>query len=419
MPRGLGSRIGLAIAGLIGLCVQSGSRAAPVGEAQSAQVALGESVFNTVWAPAGTPGVVRRGLGPLFNAASCVACHVNGGRGHGPAGDGPAPPALVVQLQAPGPHPGAEADGDPVYGRVLNTASVGDVQAEGAVIVRYREIEGRYYPDGMRWRIRVPHYQLTGLTRGPLAAHTLIKPRIAPALFGAGLLEAVPARALGGAGTSSGARMRGRFGWQGDSVSVRDQTTKAFAREMGLTTLEVPHDDCTAAEADCLQQPPESAPEVPAELVDALVAFVRTLAVPASPVSAEHGSAGATLFATLGCTDCHRPELPVELTDAMGTRTATAIAPYTDLKLHDLGIEMADEDASGTKVPSRWRTAPLWGLGYRTRTEAHPTFLHDGRARSPEEAILWHSGEAAQARRNFMDLWGRPRETLLRWLETL
>ena len=78
-----------------------------------------------------------------------------------------------------------------------------------------------------------------------------------------------------------------------------------------------------------------------------------------------------------------------------------------------------DENAAGARVPSRWRTAPLWGLGYRMTTEAHPTFLHDGRARSPEEAILWHSGEAAAARRNFMNLWGRPRETLLHWLETL
>jgi len=381
-------------------------------------------VFNTRWAPAGTPGVARRGLGPLFNAASCAICHVNGGRGKGPAGDGPAPPALVIQLQAPGAHADTEADGDPVYGRVLNTVAVEGVQAEGVVTVRYREIEGRYYPDGIRWRMRVPRYQITGLAHGPLAAQTVIKPRLAPALFGAGLLEAVPAGALGagaggGANLPGGARARGRFGWQGESVSIRDQTTKAFAREMGLTTLDVPHDDCTAAEADCLRQPSEGVPEVPTELVDAVVTYVRTLTVPPSPVSARPDAAGAALFATLGCTGCHKPELPVELTDAAGTKATAVIAPYTDLRLHDLGTGMADENAAGEKVPSRWRTAPLWGLGYRTRTEGHPTFLHDGRARSPEEAILWHSGEAAQARRSFMELWGQPRERLLRWLETL
>jgi CxxC motif-containing protein (DUF1111 family) len=136
-------------------------------------------------------------------------------------------------------------------------------------------------------------------------------------------------------------------------------------------------------------------------------------------VRTEQGAAGTALFASLGCAACHRPELPVVLTDASGTQTAATIAPYTDLRPHDLGIEMADETASGEKVTSRWRTAPLWGLGHRIRTETHPTFLHDGRARSPEEAILWHAGEAAQARRNFVNLWGRPREMLLRWLETL
>ena len=80
---------------------------------------------------------------------------------------------------------------------------------------------------------------------------------------------------------------------------------------------------------------------------------------------------------------------------------------------------MADENASGAKVISRWRTAPLWGLGYRLKTDSHPTFLHDGRARSIEEAILWHSGEAAQSRYKFTRLGPRARERLQRWLDTL
>jgi len=352
----------------------------------------------------------------VFNAASCTACHANGGQGKGPTADGAVPAALVIELQTPADQAGAEAGGDPLCGRVFNTAATEGVQAEGVVTVRYQEMGGRYYPDGRRWRMRVPHYELTGLTHGPLAEQTVIKPRLAPALFGAGLLEAVPASALGGAGT---AHVRGRFGWQGESVSIRDQTSKALAREMGLTTSEIPRDDCTAAEADCQGKPSDGGAEVPPELVDALVAFVRSIAVPAPSGRHERSIEGAELFATLGCAACHRPELPVELVDTTGTKSMAIIAPYTDLQLHDLGVEMADENAAGKKVPSLWRTAPLWGLGYRTRTESPPTFLHDGRARSLEEAILWHSGEAAPARRNFMDLWGRPRETLLRWLESL
>jgi CxxC motif-containing protein (DUF1111 family) len=102
-----------------------------------------------------------------------------------------------------------------------------------------------------------------------------------------------------------------------------------------------------------------------------------------------------------------------------GGVVSSVIAPYTDLRLHDLGADMADENVSGAKVASRWRTAPLWGLGYRLKEESYPTFLHDGRATSTEEAILWHAGEAAYARYRFMNLGPHARHALLRWLETL
>jgi CxxC motif-containing protein (DUF1111 family) len=126
----------------------------------------------------------------------------------------------------------------------------------------------------------------------------------------------------------------------------------------------------------------------------------------------------STLFVDIGCADCHLPSLPVEPSEG-GPKTSGAIAPYTDLRLHDLGIDLADEDVRGKRVDSRWRTAPLWGLGYRLRLESHPTFLHDGRARSAEEAILWHGGEGASSRRKFEELSPAQRAVLLSWLETL
>jgi CxxC motif-containing protein (DUF1111 family) len=111
--------------------------------------------------------------------------------------------------------------------------------------------------------------------------------------------------------------------------------------------------------------------------------------------------------------------LTVQRPRADGTVASSVIAPYTDLRLHDLGADMADENVSGARVTSLWRTAPLWGLGYRVKEESYPTFLHDGRATSIEEAILWHSGEAAYAKYQFMKLGPHARETLLRWIETL
>jgi CxxC motif-containing protein (DUF1111 family) len=266
-----------------------------------------------------------------------------------------------------------------------------------------------------------------------LAPKTVIKPRLAPALFGAGLLDAVPETAIGeGAAmhtddrtrgslvwhSRQGTRMLGRLGWQDGAVSIRDQTTAAFAREMGLTTDERSSDDCTPIETDCRQQPNGGSPEVTEELLDAAVTFVRMLAVPVSPLRAA-SSLGPELFEKIGCAACHRPRLPVDLPGSGGARVPGVIAPYTDLRLHDLGTQMADENASGEKIISRWRTAPLWGLGYRLQMEAHPTFLHDGRARSAEEAILWHSGEAALATRRFSDLGPSARNALLGWLATL
>ncbi len=396
---------------------------------------LGHSVFETRWLAAGTPGSGERvGLGPMFNAASCNECHKEGQRGQGPLRDGPVPVPLSIQLESRSSDVAEQSAGDPIYGRVFNTLAIKGVQPEGAVIVHYREIVGYYYPFGGRWSMRQPRYQLIGMQRGPLAPKTIIKPRVAPALFGVGLLVAIPEAAISNGrwpqmdsrimGTIAwhsrrGARMLGRLGWQGDTVSIRDQTVNAFAHEMGLTTVDSPLDDCTAAESDCTALAHGGSQEVSEELLDAVVRFVDSLAVPKSPVRADAHSLGSELFVNIGCAACHRPQLPVDLPSSNGARVPGVIAPFTDLRLHDLGKEMADENASGEKVLSLWRTAPLWGLGYRLELEEHPTFLHDGRARSTEEAVLWHFGEAARAKRRFMVLGPREREALLQWLTTL
>lgn len=378
-------------------------------QSRAAAFDLGHAVFNTQWVVAGTAGAARRdGVGPLFNATSCDACHNEGARGRGPSGDGPAPVALVIQLEQPASSETAAGQGDPRYGHVLNTAAIDGLIPEAAVTVHYTERNGRY-ADGMRWSLRVPQYEISQLRYGPLAAGTLIKPRLAPPLFGVGLLESVvdddPAH--------DGA---GRFGWQGAALSIRDQTTKAFAREMGLTSSDVNHDDCTTAEQDCLTQNNGGAPEVSAELLDALIEFQRWLAVPITSSEQHVKGSAKRLFAELGCTQCHRASLRVSIPEIT---SATVIHPYTDLRLHDLGSALADADASGRSVPSKWRTPPLWGLMHGAQANRMPTYLHDGRARSIEEAILWHDGEAAIAKENFLSLAKKNRTALLEFLATL
>ncbi len=450
-------------------------------DAEFARYDLGMAAFNTQFVPAGTPNAGRRaGVGPLFNSSSCDTCHNNGAHGRGPTGDGPAPTALVIQLATTPTKSPIDPEGDPVYGRVLNTVALDGVPPEGEAMIHYQETPGRY-PDGSAFSLRVPHYTLTNLRYGPVSPRTLIKPRLAPALFGAGLLDAA-AIAAGEAGTAAtgaaaisaaksdsgeshattqgasaqnaaqpraamqdASRSRatnseqahsaahdnatthvmaleqahGHFGWQATALSVEDQTARAFSREMGLTSSEIPHDDCTPAETACLHAPSNGSPEVSAEIFNAVLSFQRYLAVPASPTPHTIPDQDVRTFTDLGCAVCHQPRLAVTLTDADGRGYAAVIAPYTDLRLHDLGTRLADETVAGKKVSSKWRTAPLWGLGYRMTLEHFPTFLHDGRARSAEEAILWHDGEAAAARKNFEELPAPQRKGFLHWLETL
>jgi CxxC motif-containing protein (DUF1111 family) len=368
--------------------------------AEQARVELGKAVFNTQWLPAGTPGAGRRaGLGPLFNSFSCDSCHNSGKRGRGPIGDGPAPVALVIQLGTRSRDGRPLLDGDPVYGAVLSTAATGGMTAEAGVTIRYQELSGRY-PDGTPWTLRRPAYVFAGLRYGPLRSDTLIKPRMAPAIFGLGLIAA----AADAGGTPA------RLGWQGDVSSIRAQTAKAFALEMGLTSSVRPHDDCTAAQA-CAEAGGGSVPEVSEELLSAVVAFQETVAVPpgASESAAPPGT-GRALFERSGCPACHRPQLLVP---------GGSISPYTDLQLHDMGEALADRTVAGETVMSRWRTAPLWALGYQGNSPRPLTLLHDGRARSVEEAILWHDGEGRAARQRFEHLAAEDRAVLARWVEGL
>jgi CxxC motif-containing protein (DUF1111 family) len=435
-------------------------------DAEFARYDLGVAVFNTQFVPTGTPNAGRRaGVGPLFNSSSCDACHNNGAHGRGPTESGPAPAALVIQLATTPMKNPTDPVGDPVYGRVLNTNALDGVPPEGEAMIRYEDTPGRY-PDGSTWSLRVPHYTLTNLRYGPVSPRTLVKPRLAPALFGVGLLDAAVASAVatnapaispaapdtaepratakgavatnttainpaapdaakpratakGAATPNATTRAHGHFGWQATALTVEDQTARAFAREMGLTSTDMPNDDCTRSEAACLHARDNGPPEVSAEIFDAVLSFQRYLAVPASPTPHPVPDRDADVFGALGCSVCHQPRLAVTLTDADGKDVSAVIAPYTDLRLHDLGNRLADETVAGQKVSSKWRTAPLWSMGYRTTLEHFPTFLHDGRARSAEEAILWHDGEASGARIRFEQLPALQRKAFLRWVDTL
>lgn len=381
----------------------------PLDAAARDQFELGLAAFNTAWLPAGQKYATRRdGVGPLLVAVSCDGCHNNGARGRSDSANSRLSNSFVMQL-------GGKRQ--TAYGHVINTLAIDGFKPEARIEVRRVEQSGRY-ADGSGWALREPQYTLADLNHGPLPPDTVLRPRIGAAVFGAGLLQAVPDAARDSIRHSQPraqrGRIAGRFGWQGEAVSIADQSAQAFAREMGLTSAMRPEDDCTAEQTACRAAPHGGTPEVSAELFDAVVSFQTYVAVPARPPRHEAlEREGLAVFTRTGCALCHRPQLPVQLQD----RSAT-IDAFTDLLLHDMGDALADRTAGGQRVKSLWRTAPLWGLAHALQN-ADAALLHDGRASTPEEAILWHGGEASEARKAFIKLSRREREQLLAWLATL
>ena len=308
--------------------------------------------------------------GPGYDSASCIGCHHLDGRGGLPEG-------LVVRLVPP----------DPVYGEQLSQRG----QAEGRLVVEYDSVPGMF-DDGTPYELRRPRYSIADVAAGPVTSGLSV--RVAPAIAGSGLLEAVPEETILGfvdeddadGDGISGRAGAGRFGWQASQPTVRDQSAAAFANDMGLTESEL-------ADVD----------------LDAVATYVRGLAVPPRDNFEDAAAVrGKAVFEAAGCDGCHVPNLVTDVDADIPGLAGQVIQPFTDLLLHDMGDGLAD--ASG----SEWRTAPLWGLGYAGRVANSPSdplapnsddvpghFLHDGRARTLMEAVLWHGGEA-QASRDYV-----------------
>ena len=159
---------------------------------------------------------------------------------------------------------------------------------------------------------------------------------------------------------------------------------------------------------------------MPDERLAKVTFYLQTLAVPAMrDVDEPEVQHGARLFVKTGCSSCHTPRHETPEDYPIAPLRDQVFFPYTDLLLHDMGEGLADNRPDGLATGSEWRTPPLWGIGLVEVVNGHTMFLHDGRARSIEEAILWHGGEAEQSRDNFMGLSSEEREALIRFLRSI
>lgn len=395
----------------------------------------GRALFRQSWivAPAGDSRL--DGLGPLYNRLACISCHAKNGRGGAPEGPQQRMQSMLMRLSVPGLGPHGGPRPHPVYGDQLNEEGIAGVPGEGRAQVRWQS-RRVVLADGQQVLLRQPRWTLTELAYGPLKA-VQMSARVSPAVAGLGLLEAVPEAALlarqaerkpdGVKGRVnrvwSIARQQatvGRFGLKANTPDLRQQIAGAFQGDMGLTTSLMPVDGCQPAQQACRAAPQGGQPEVDDEQLDQVEFYLAHLAPPARR-EPDHPQVrwGERLFTRAGCAVCHLPALPGGPHPQFARVNAPLAAAYTDLLLHDMGPQLADGRPDHLATGREWRTAPLWGLGLMHSLNEQVGWLHDGRARSPEEAILWHGGEAQVARQRYLRLAAPERAALLRFLRSL
>ncbi len=391
----------------------------------------GDVAFEAIYVTA--PAQVNSGLGPLFNQNSCVSCHGRNGRAAFPASEEDLG-GLLLRLSMEG----AGSHGEPLvlpgFGGQLQTKAVWGVQPEARVSIQFVE-RVRQFTDGTPYTLREPVFTLSD-PYTTLPAGFLLSPRLAPPVFGLGLLEAIPESSIvqkedpndaDGDGISGRANRvwdienevfaLGRFGWKAGQPSLVQQTAAAFSGDMGVTSPLFPVESSAGQpQADPLADDPE----IGWEGLRLGAFYTQSLAVPA-PRELENPevAAGKKLFHNAGCAKCHTPS---QQTGSLSENTFLAnqtIWPYTDMLLHDMGEGLADGRPEFGANGQEWRTPPLWGIGLTRIVNGHDNYLHDGRARSLLEAVLWHGGEAEKARQNVEKMSAAEREQLIRFLEAL
>jgi CxxC motif-containing protein (DUF1111 family) len=417
---------------------------------------IGNGIFRKFWVSAPASTKSSDGLGPLFNARACQSCHLKDGRGEPPRSDRIEDRSVSMFLRLSIPpetdeQRAALAEGrlsvipEPTYGGQLQEFGVQGHLGEGRMVISYEEVPVEL-AGGEIVSLRRPSYRIVDLSYGPLHPRTMISPRMTPQMIGLGLIEAIPADDIlaredaddrDGDGISGRANwawsvenkrsMLGRFGWKAGQPTVLQQSAEAFAGDIGIGNWinTQAWGDCTPAQRFCREAPHGGTPRAPheeisAKLLDLVGFYARNLAVPARrEPEAPEVLAGKQLFNAVGCASCHTPSHVTGDASPDPHLRRQKIWPYSDFLLHDMGDGLADGRPEGRADGREWRTAPLWGIGLTETVNGHTFFLHDGRARTLTEAILWHGGEAERARDAFARLAPEDRRRLITFVNSL
>lgn len=399
---------------------------------------LGRSFFTIPWVEAPSATTARDGLGPLFNANSCISCHPSNGRGTLLSENGTPSRALVARLSIDSNGSSEHQNllkykgfvPEPVYGKQLAINGIFGVDFESKVKISFEEKEV-VFPDEEKQILLKPKYELENLNYGTLHKDSNISYRIAPSLNGIGLIESIPNDLIlanediedrNGDGISGRANFvysnitkkveLGKYTWKASTAFLKEQVAGAAVNDMGLTTTIFQDDNCTKSQKECNNAPkPRDEIDLPDNRLDAISFYLKNIKTYVPKETREYKE-GLELFEYISCAKCH--------ISSFETKEGFKIAPFSDFLLHDMGEELADGRVEFMANKNEWRTAPLWGLALHEKiNKEEPRLLHDGRARSFQEAILWHGGEAQKSKENFMNLPKEKREQLIRFLEEL
>ena len=426
----------------------------------------GKALANQPWVKAPTITTARDGLGPIYNARTCLSCHVKGGKGFIPANNKTPLTSTLVRLSTLGneteklkqsgviPHP--------VYGDQIQSQSISlahqlrhsqkpgtlkhDVAPEAYIYINW--VEKKFtYPDQHTVMLRSPQLDFQSLGYGPLGEDTLYSIRVAPTLHGMGLVSLIAEKDIlalsdeddmnqdGISGRANQvwdvekqATAMGRFGLKSNKPTLNMIVAGAFTNDLGITNSLAPNQPCTDLQPSCLNIPNGNdkvdGHKVPVELPDPLLELVVNFNRDLAPVERRNSKdkdvlAGRELFYQTGCNQCHNPRFVTQKSESAPHLSEQIIWPYSDFLLHDMGPDLADGRPDFLATGNEWRTPPLWGVGLLSQVNGMATLLHDGRARTVEEAILWHGGEAESAKSRFVSLEKEDRERLIKFVNSL
>ena len=354
---------------------------------ENRQFLQGDAAFNTEVFTAET------GLGPIFVANSCGSCHAGDGKGH--------PFTSLTRFGQ------TDSNGN----KYLH---LGAPQLQNRAIPGYRP---EVIPDNAGFSKILPPANtglgyLDAVTDADILAMADETDADGDGISGVPNWVKVPAYCqLRQGAIERNGKFIARFGRKGAAYDLLQQTANAYNQDMGINSTFEPYDTYSGLEHD---------PEVSNETLNAVVFYLKTLKAPLQRNANDaEVHAGKGIFKSIGCESCHRSELRTGASRIKVLADKT-FYPYTDLLLHDMGKGLDDNYTEGSATTAEWRTPALWGLGLSKNSQGGAYYLmHDGRARSIQEAILLHGGEGQTSNTHFQNLSETNKQQLITFLESL